>query len=224
MKRVLVCLVPAVLVFVAGAEAQKMKSSKSNNKKEWKQLFNGRDLDGWEMVGKGRFVVEDGLLRTEGNMGLLWYTREQFGNSTIRVVYKTSSPASNSGVFIRIPDKPKDAWFAVHRGYEVQICDNQDEYHRTGAIYSISKAAPLAAKPAGEWNTMEITLAGERVIIHLNGVKVNEFDPAQPIPERKQVWEPERGPRPAAGYIGLQNHDDKPDEHVYFKEVSVRKL
>lgn len=44
---------------------------------EWKQLFNGRDLTGWEHVGPGGFVVEDGLLKTEGGMGLLWYTPEK---------------------------------------------------------------------------------------------------------------------------------------------------
>src|SRR5262245_31389185 len=44
-------------------------------------------------------------------------------------------------------------WYAVHRGYEVQICDNADELHRTGAIYSLSKAAPAPAKPQAEWRT-----------------------------------------------------------------------
>jgi len=205
----------------AGAATQKQKGEKSPMKGEWKQLLNGRDLDGWEQLGKGRFVAEDGMIRTEGGMGLLWYTREKLGDCTIRIVYKTTRNDSNSGVFIRIADRPKDEWFAVHHGYEVQICDTEDEYHRTGAIYSIAKAAGGAARPAGEWNTMEITLHGEMVTVHLNGVKVNEFDPGQPMPERKQVWEPERGPRPASGYIGLQNHGDK--DTVYFKEVSVRK-
>src|SRR6185295_11359867 len=29
-------------------------------------------------------------------------------------------------------------WFAVHRGYEVQIADSTDALHRTGAIYSLA--------------------------------------------------------------------------------------
>lgn len=190
----------------------------------WQQLFNGRDLDGWEHVGPGRFVVEGGLLRTEGNMGLLWYTRQKFGNCVIRVVYKVTQENSNSGVFVRIADRPKDPWFAVHNGYEVQICNQQDDYHATGAIYSLSKVLARPYKPAGQWNTMEITLDGERIIVVLNGVKVTEFDPRGPLPERTKPWEPERGPRPQFGYIGLQNHDDPDTGHVYFKEVSVRPL
>src|SRR5260370_4779641 len=85
-----------------------------------KQLFNGKDLTGWSMAGPGRFVIEDGMLKTEGGMGLLWYTGQQFGNSTIRVVFKTASPNANSGVYIRFPEKPKHPWYAVHKSYEVQ--------------------------------------------------------------------------------------------------------
>jgi hypothetical protein len=200
-------------------------SGANEDKEAWHQLFNGRDLDGWEHVGPGRFVVEDGLLKTEGGMGLLWYTRERFGNSVLRVVYKVSKEDSNSGVFVRIADKPADEWFAVHHGYEIQICDNQDEYHRTGAIYSLSPARSKPMNPPGQWNTMEVTLRGKYILVSINGTQVTEFDPGGAVPERKQQWEPERGPRPETGYIGLQNHEDyDPNTHVYFKEVSERRL
>jgi hypothetical protein len=189
----------------------------------WKQLFNGHDLEGWEHVGPGRFLVENGLMRTEGHMGLLWYTRQKFGNCQLHVVYKVEKKDSNSGVFIRIADRPADPWFAVHHGFEVQICDEEDDYHTTGVLYSITKALARPEKPAGEWNTMLIELKGTRVIVTLNGVAVTDFDTTGAWPARKQWYEPQLGSRPEAGYIGLQNHDDK-DSHVYFKEVSVRSL
>jgi len=34
-------------------------------------LFNGKNLDGWQQAGPGRFVVVNGMLKTEGGMGLL---------------------------------------------------------------------------------------------------------------------------------------------------------
>lgn len=184
-----------------------------------RQLFNGRDLTGWEMVGPGRFLVENGLLKTEGGMGLLYYTGQKFGNQTIRVVFKTDNEHGNSGVFIRMPDPPKDAWYGVHNGYEVQIDSAGDDWHCTGAIYSLSKATKRTQKPTGQWNTMEVQLIGDKTIVSLNGEKVNEFVVGQPVPERKQWFEPIRGPRPNIGYIGLQNHDE--GSTVYFKEVSV---
>jgi len=187
----------------------------------WKPLFNGKDLDGWEHVGPGRFVVEDGMLKTEGGMGLLWYTREKFGNTTLRVVFKVAPGQGNSGVYIRLPDPPKDPWYGVHYGYEVQIDAGNDEWHSTGAIYSLSKISARAQKPLGEWNTLEITLQGDRTLVKLNGKQVNDFRGSQPVPARKQWYEPVRGPRPETGYIGLQNHDGQ--SVVYFKEVSVQK-
>lgn len=191
----------------------------------WRILFDGKSLDGWEMAGPGRLVLEDGLLRTEGGMGLLWYTKETFGDCQIRVTYKTNSKVANSGVFVRVAEPPKDPWIGVHKGYEIQICDGTDAYHRTGAVYSMAPAKTQPSKPLGEWNEMLITLKGKNIEVQVNGVKTTDFDPEQPVPERTKDWEPERGPRPAAGYIGLQNHDDYAGgTHVYFKEVAIRPL
>ena len=188
---------------------------------EWQQLFNGQDLAGWRMAGPGRFVVQGGLMKTEGGMGLLYYAGEKFGNATIRVVYKVTDARSNSGVFIRLPEPPPDAWYGVHNGYEVQIDAAGDEWHTTGALYSLTKVTKRPQKPAGEWNTMDILLQGQKTTVVLNGETINEFPGNQPVPERKQWFEPVRGPRPDFGYIGLQNHDAR--STVYFRQVSVRK-
>lgn len=196
-------------------------------------LFNGRDLTGWAHVGKGRVYVDDGLLKTEGGMGLLWYTAEKLGDCTLRVVYRTTTTDDNSGIFIRIPEPPKDPWQAVHTGYEIQILENfpahytrsthQVEHgmawHTTGAIYSMSPAVAAPQHPAGEWNTMEIELKGPRTIIRLNGVLVNDFTEGMPVPPREHDYEPIRGPRPDVGYIGIQNHHEP--QTVHFREISV---
>src|SRR5438046_4060468 len=87
----------------------------------WRQLFNGKDMKGWEQVGPGKFVVEDGKLKTVGGMGMLLYPAEKFGDVVIRVVYTVKDNDCNSGVFIRIPEKPADEWVAVNTGYEVQM-------------------------------------------------------------------------------------------------------
>ena len=192
----------------------------------WRTIFDGKSLDGWKHVGPGKMVLQDGVMRTEGGMGLLWYTKEKFGDCVIRVVYRTRDKRANSGVYVRIADRPKDPWYAVHHGYEVQICDADDEFHGTGAIYSLSKSTARPVHPPGEWNTMEIMLRGEEILVMINGGEVNDFDPkTAQVPERTKDHEPERGPRPTSGYIGLQNHGDVTNDAVVeFKEVSVRPL
>jgi len=136
------------------------------------------------------------------------------------VIFKTASPRANSGVYIRFPEEPKDPWYAVHNGYEAQIDAAGDEWHCTGALYSLSKVSTRNQKAEGQWNTMDIILRGQKTTIVLNGEVVNDFDGRQPVPERKAWYEPVRGPRPDFGYIGLQNHDAK--STVYFSEVSVK--
>ncbi len=185
------------------------------------QLFNGVDLTGWRHVGPGEFTLENGVLKTAGGMGLLVFDGKPVGNAVLRVVYRPELPGSNAGVFIRVPEPPQDPWYAVHRGYEVQIQDTGDEFHRTGSIYSLAPALEFPTSEDG-WNTMEITLDGQTTRVEVNGAPVNEFLGGQDVPARKRWYEPQRGPRPDAGYIGLQNHDDA--SVVYFREVSLRPL
>jgi hypothetical protein len=122
-------------------------------------------------------------------------------------------------------EKQLGPWYAVHHGYEIQIADNGDPYHRTGAVYSLAPSSfDPAAAPAGEWRTMLITLKGTAVDVDVNGRRVTTFDSeTSQVPKRTQWHEPDRtAKRPTHGYIGLQNHD--PGDIVYFKEVSVRPL
>lgn len=220
---VLVISIPTLVGFSKTTQIQNINSIKKPI-----QLFNGKNLAGWQHVGAGNFVIENSYLKTQGGLGLLWYTKRKFGNVHIRIIYKTTYPEANSGVFVRIGNKPKTPWDAVHQGYEIQICDKGkdafDAYHRTGAIYSLSKSTSFASKPPGEWNQYDIKLQNEKIVIWLNGKKINEFDFKGPIPPRKQYFEPKRGPRPLYGYIGIQNHDhnaQQKDSHVYFKEISI---
>lgn len=186
-----------------------------------RRLFNGENLDGWEMIrsqGRDTFVVEDGIMRTAGAKGMAAYTREKIGNGLLRVVYKMSNEKGNSGVFIRIPEAPKTEGVAINRGIEVQIDNNDNDWHCTGVLYSMTQAKARPYKPAGEWNTMEITLEGLRTLVRLNGVLVTDYDGVSPVPPKKLSYEPDRGPRPETGYIGLQGHDDR--AIIYFQQVS----
>ena len=194
---------------------------------EWRQLFNGKDLTGWKHAGPGYMSVENGLLRGHGGMGLLYWEREKFGNCMIRVVFKMQKTNSNSGVFVRVPIEPREEWMPIHYGYEIQIdnmpeLSDEDEYHYTGTVYSLNKPLAKTGKPGPEWNTMEITLDGTRIIVFLNGVKVTDYKDGDPVPERKFDFEPIRGPRPETGYLGVQNHGE--EDVVYFKEIAVKPL
>ena len=157
--------------------------------------------------------IADGILDQVGKPGAAFDSDEK----------GKPSPASMENVKASA-EREEGAWFAVHRGYEVQIDGSGDAWHRTGAIYSLAPVTGTPSTPPGEWQTMIISLDHEKVTVDLNGQRVTTFDPtASGLPPRKQWHEPKREPkRPTAGYIGLQNHD--PGDIVWFKEVSVRPI
>jgi Domain of Unknown Function (DUF1080). len=67
------------------------------------QLFKGVNLNGWRQAGPGRFRIEDGMLVTEGGMGLLWSLARQFGNFELKVDWRVTKKSDNSGIFVRLP-------------------------------------------------------------------------------------------------------------------------
>ena len=196
MKRQIALLL--ILVFAMG----------SSRAQEWRQLFNGKDLTGWEQVGPGHFVVEDGLLKTVSGMGMILYPAQKFENVVIRVVFKVKDNDCNSGVFIRLPEKPKDEWDAVNHGYEVQI-DNGTrhvggDFHCTGVLYSLTKALAHPQKAPGEWNVYEIRLNGPNLRVSVNGKLVNEASGCEVV----------------AGSIGLQSEGGR----IQFRKVELTPL
>ncbi len=120
-------------------------------------------------------------------------------------------------------EQERGAWWPVHHGYEIQICDTGDALHHTGAVYSLAKSAE-PPKASGEWRTMIVTLDGSKITVAVDGKTLTYFDSeAADLPPRKNWSDPKRdAKRPTTGYIGLQSHD--PGDIVWFKEVSVAPL
>lgn len=178
--------------------------------------------DDWRMAGHGGFHFMEGEAESDGGPGILWYTRETFGDFILKVDWRASGRDDNSGVFVRIPElglgNPDKDWRpAVDMGYEVQIDDRgvspeagreKDSFHLTGAIYGLAPASRLASRPVGAWNGLEIEARGHAIAVWLNGERVSRFSG-------------DAGRR-LRGHIGLQNHGA--GSRVGFRNVRVKRL
>lgn len=181
-------------------------------------LFDGTSTVDWRMAGPGQFVLEardHGIIRSEGGMGLFWYTPQTFQDFVLRLEWQASRPDDNSGVFIRFPDPGNDPFVAARDGYEIQIDDRggdpaggfDNPLHMTGSVYGFAPAATLASRLAGEWNTFEITANGSTIAVALNGeVVVNGFV----------------GNRRLDGFVGIQNHGAP--SRVAFRNIRIMEL
>ncbi len=70
-------------------------------------IANGQVSRDWVHIGYGKFIVDDGAIRTDPapeGLGLLVYKKKKLGDCQIRVVFKTKELASNSGVYVRLDD------------------------------------------------------------------------------------------------------------------------
>ncbi|MGI8741940.1 MAG: 3-keto-disaccharide hydrolase [Bryobacteraceae bacterium] len=126
-------------------------------------VFNGRDLTGWQPVGMTRsaaWMVKDALLtNSPGATDLV--SERKFQNFDLHVEYLIG-PRSNSGIGLR-------------GRYEVQILDDYGKpasLHSNGALYSRVAPSMNASKPPGEWQTFDIRLIGRQVSVALNGLKI----------------------------------------------------
>lgn len=160
----------------------------------------------WKQAGPGEFKVADGVAVAHGGMGLFWNPAKQYKNFTLRLQFSWDEARWNSGVFVRFPDPGNDPWVAVKKGYEIQLSGREPGKNATGAIYDIQGASHLPLRADGEWNDLEVTAVGPWIAVLVNDELVNLF--------RTQ---PGRGDQ--AGFIGLQNHDDK--SATRFRKVTV---
>jgi hypothetical protein len=127
-------------------------------------LFNGKDVSGWLCQDPRHpmgWFVKDGILMNEGNQACNIYTQQKFNDFKLDVEFNVD-PQSNSGVYLR-------------GRYEIQILDGYDrpmDVHSQGALYGFIVPTVKADKPAGQWQTFEITLIANRVTVIENGTKI----------------------------------------------------
>ena len=146
------------------------------------QLFNGQDLDGWEIVNNGQFSVEDGVLKLDRGTGWL-RSSETFGDFVLTMEFRFLEEEANSGIFVRTaPTSRNDDRGYPDNGYQIQFRDIITGARPLGQMIPYGappfehefdiEALNEAYKPTGEWQTYEITAEGENLSVRLNGVLI----------------------------------------------------
>jgi sugar phosphate isomerase/epimerase len=169
---------------------------------------------GWNHYGPGHFELDEkeGILKSQGGMGLFWYSVKKFKDFVLELDFKCSQNNTNSGIFLRVPSLPVSDDYIYH-SFEVQIYDAGQGIHKTAAVYDAQAPSSDAAKPTAEWNHFKILFEGKHLQVELNGRLVLDWE-AEPRGKVKDLAE--------EGYIGLQNHDSI--SPVYFRNIFIKEL
>ena len=141
------------------------------------KLFNGTNLDGWKLINPRQtngWSVKDGVLvnntkQTESEPRISYgnlRTEAEFEDFNLKLEVKVQK-GENSGVYLR-------------GIYEVQISDSYGkslDSHNMGGIYSRITPIVSAEKPAGQWQTLDMTLLDRHVTVKLNGKLIIDNQP-----------------------------------------------
>jgi hypothetical protein len=205
---------------------------------EFRDLFDGKSLDGWAVEGPaqdktGRMMwsVSDRRIACLGEaFGFLRYDRQEFSDFTLRVEYRfipnpERKQAANSGLGIRTgrfdPAHSRETR-PSYAAFEVQLLDDAGSppsAHGTGSLYRYKSPTANAARPAPEWNMIEVTCAGPMITVRLNGRTVLEADQSDLADVKtKPATAPAPKDKPRKGYVALQSHSGR----VEFRKVQIR--
>ena len=184
-----------------------MGQSAHAKKRNWISLFNGKDLTGWHLrnpAGANGWKVRDGVyVNTPPSTDI--QTDSEYYDFQLHVEFKVSEGNGNSGVYLR--DK-----------YEVQIFNSYGQPlvdTGCGALYKRIAPAVNASKPAGEWQTYDITFVGKRLILIHNGQKALDVADVGPMGTGASSNRPD-GPGP----LRLQGDHDA----ISFRSIRIHPL
>ncbi len=204
---------------IGSDEANKILASKGEGP-DWKPLFNGNDLAGWQGPVDQYEVRDGGIFCIKGKGGTL-HTVEQFSDFVVRSEIQIP-PGGNNGFAIRYPGSGDTAYVGM---CELQVLDDaspkyarldQRQYH--GSAYGMAAAHRGYQRPAGDWNFQEVRVEGSTIRVELNGTvilntdlsKVTEYMGAKPHPGKDRT----------EGSFGFAGHGDP----VGFRAPRVLKL
>jgi hypothetical protein len=221
-------LFASALLLVAGAQAGLPEKGHPESS-TWKELFKS-DLSN-AVFSKGIWTAEHGILTASADEAI-WSDRD-YENFMLDLEFKTAEGA-NSGVVIYASDI-KD-W--IPNSLEVQILDDYaSKWAKAprnwlcGSAFGHQAPTNAVVKKPGEWNRMTLLCQGPKVVVVMNGERINQIDlsrftSATKNPDGSEVpsWLAKRALSSLAtkGRIGLQGkHAGAP---IYFRNVRIQEL
>ena len=209
----------------------------------WVLLFDGETSTGWTGYQKDSFPagweIVDGTLYCKGSGrgeaggvegGDIVYEKP-FSNLHLKIEWKISE-GGNSGIFYLGQDTHDYIWKTAP---EMQVLDNENHpdaqagiagNRQAGALYDLIPAVPQNAKPAGEWNSVEIKVYKGTVWHYMNGEVVLEYHLWTPewnelvAGSKFPALNPDWANVAAEGLIGLQDHGDD----VWYRNIKIKVL
>src|SRR5262245_12739170 len=228
--RILALLFVVIATSVASGQAKKAPAKDApivpprEGKSETIELFNGKNLDGWEGYSD-LWSVKDGVIVAKNTTPLTvstyLLTKQKFSDFRLTFAAKLVTSEMHSGVALwgqlHVPkeakDPVKDKAQYTYQGHLVMFPSGWglwDLYRRAGGINPSAEIRGIAIKAGKQhdWNDMEILAQGNRIRFAVNGKEVLDWRDPQPDLIKE-------------GPIALQLHSNTAPQEINFKGLEL---
>ena len=201
---------------ITSEESNQLLAAKDNS--GFQSVFNGKDFSGWAGPVDNYEVKGDVMVCRPGKGGTI-FTDKQYGDFTVRFEFKLP-PKGNNGLAIRYPGSGDTAYVGMcelqilAEDYPGQLDDRQ--FH--GSAYGMVAAEKGYLRKNGEWNFQEVTVAGSKIKVELNGSVILDTDLATVTDYL--AGKPHPGKDRTQGHFGFAGHGDP----VEFRHISIAEL
>ncbi len=202
---------------IEAKEANEILAKKAGD--GFKDLFNGKDLTGWQ-GGLDNYEVADGAVRCKKGKGDVLYTTDEYADFQVQMEIKFPKGNGNNGLAIRYPGGKGDAAYIGMT--ELQVLNDDyakiDPRQAHGSAYGMAAAARGYQRAQGEWNYQVVTVKGSTIKVELNGTQILDTDLSK-ITEY-MAKSPHPGKDNTKGYFGFCGHGDP----VEFRNVKIKEI
>jgi len=209
-------------IYVKELDTDANKLTEEEKAEGFVSLFNGKDLSNWA-ENEHSYSVEDGsiVIRPDKSGGNL-FTAKEYAVFIFRFEFKLT-PGANNGLGVRAPIEGN----AAYLGYELQILDNTAEvyaklepYQYHGSVYGIIPAKRGFLNPVGEWNSQEVIMKGDKIMITLNGTVIVDGDLKEASRNGTADHKEHPGLLRTSGHIGFLGHGSL----LWFRNIRIKEL
>lgn len=206
----------------------------STSENDWKMLFDGETLEGWEQKnGYATYKVEDGTIvgtTAEGSRNSFLCTKETYSDFELQFEVKVDQ-GLNSGVQIRSIEREETVGDDYNQqagrviGPQVEIEWSGENGAEAGYIYGEgtgngwltpkSELEPHKHFKDGEWNQYKVIAKGPRIQTFINGNQISDLTNQEAYEEFPE------------GFIGLQVHGVKEGSGPYqvaWRNIKLQKI
>ncbi len=140
-------------VALLGLPAIAQQVTDDEKKEGFRALFDGKTFEGWKTSEKtpSSWKIEEGLLVLTGGRSHL-FTAQDYEDFVVRFEWRAKMDGYNSGFFVR--------------GKQIQMAQRS-----VGLLLGSknTKGVLELHKPTGEWNQWEVSCAGQKLALKVNG-------------------------------------------------------